>query len=258
MKFRYLVSFVALCCIVVACKKKGSDEPQPTPIVIVPNGTSIKYGRAVMHLHTFIGDEELDGYNDVVSVPSSERRISMSIGNVYMSHFELVDMNNQIVKMCDTTLIKTPEVISYNISKIPAGKYKALRFKVEFDSTKSGNQLIDKSNLNPGSQYYAHFAGSLDSATTPDFSNTKVKYEYYIQPNAKSIQVALPNRKSGAEFNISESGVEYFHIYMDLNILFAGLKLNDPKSLKVVTVEENVSSIADQIVDNISNMFRYE
>jgi len=264
MTIRYLISVVSLCIAFAACKKKGSDEPQPTPIVIVPKDTTkpsvdtIKYGKAVMHLHTFVGDEELEGFDDVVTVSGSERRISMSIGSVYMSHFELVDMNNTIIKMCDTTLVKTPEEISYYISKIPIGRYKALRFKVAFDTTSKANKLISKEEGEPNSIHIAYFKGKLDTASVPDENNTRVGYEYALTSRTKEIQVVLPVRGAGTEFNILEKGSEYFHLYMDLNVLFSGLKLNDPKSLRVLTPEENNSEVADKVADNISKMFRYE
>lgn len=251
MTIRYLSISLAICLAFFSCKKK-KDAPEPetkTNQVETPKkDTTIaaqKYGKGVIHLHTFDGETELDTYTDYFYVDGSEKRISMKDTKVNIFDFELVDIQGNVVKMSDTSFIKTPETISYNIYKAPVGKYKALRFKVGTKTASSGSFL-------------AYFKGKLDTAATPDESNDRVDYEYRITSASNYVQVTLPDRRLGSEFNIAEVGFEYLHLYMDLNLLFSDIDLRNPENLKVVTVEDNAKPIATKLAANITNMFRYE
>jgi hypothetical protein len=267
---RYFAVIVALV-VAISCKKK-EESPHPTtltPSPSTPTTRVAKYGKAVLHLHTFVGDEELEAYVDDVAL--GDRRISMSLGYVYLSDFELVDMNGFITPLPDTVILKVQDNISYNLNKIPVGRYKSIRFKVGLDSVASHKPvnsafggILNKPDMwfesiaDPNKFVFAHFKGKIDTATTPDASNERADYHYKIGTKAHFIQVVMPIRAAGTEFNIGETGSEYFHIYMDLLKLFEGISLNNPSNLQVTSVVDNSTSIANKLATNISNMFRYE
>jgi hypothetical protein len=238
-----------------SCVKPKAEEPVPAPIPNpITNISTQKYGNGVIHLHTFVGEEEIIQYDDDGYI--GERRISMNLANVVLSQFELIDMQDKLVKMSDTLVVKTPEIISFYISKIPVGKYKTIRFKVGIDSTAKTPGVKPYSTSAP---FLFHIEGKLDTATVPNLENSvRVPYSYKLKGIQKFIEIKLPLRKPGTEFQIIEGRYEYFHIYMDLAVLFSGLNLNDMNNL---TLDENFETdnlLVNRLKLNIANMFVYE
>jgi hypothetical protein len=261
MNFKNFALLGMVCILVVSCVKPKTDDPVPAPVPTptptpTPETPTQKYGNGVIHLHTFVGEEEIIQYDD--EGHKGERGISMNFANMFLCQFELVDMRDSVVKMSDSLLVKTPEAISYYLSKIPVGKYKSIRFKVGIDSTA---KMPNKKPYSVVTPLLFHIAGKLDTSTVPDLDkNVRVPYSYKLNGIQKYIEVRLPVRRSGAEFQIVESKIryEYFHIYMDLETLFSGIKINDPQNLQLNESFDANSSLGNRIKNNISNMFRYE
>ncbi len=240
-----------------SCVKPKDDDPVPTPLptpIPTPETPIQKYGKGVIHLHTFVGEEEIIQFDD--EGYAGERGISMNMANIVLCQFELVDMQDNLVKMPDTLFVKTPETLSYYIPKIPVGKYKTIRFKVGIDSTAKTPIVKPYSVSNP---FLFKIEGKLDTARVPDLeNNVRVPYSYKLNGIQKYIEVKLPVRTPGTEFQIVEGRYEYFHIYMDLAVLLSGLNLKDPNNL---TVDENYdtdNALVNRLKLNVSNMFVYE
>lgn len=268
MTIRYLISVTALCIAFAACKKKSSDEPQPTP---VENQNPIKYGLVQIHLHTWVGetrDNELQDTNEVVT--AGERRVSLSIGKIFLSDFELVKMDGSIYSLVDTVIMWDYPSSTYEIGMAPIGKYKSIRFKVGFDSKTIKKPLESvfggvlnkpemwfESGANVDKYIFAHFKGKIDTATVPSEDNIRVGYEFKLGTKSRLTQVLLKNLQPNSEFNLPISG-DIFHMYVNMERLFEGIDLRDINSLNIRTIEDNSTSAADKIAANISRMFDYE
>ena len=274
MLYKNSLGLIAICCILFCCGKKKKEE-EPAPIVTETpdgNGGSIKpvaKGLATIHLHTFVSEDELVGYEDNVFL--GERRISMSLGLVFLSGLELVNMDGTIFKMSDTVILKNQDNMSYEISNVPVGKYKSLRFKIGLDSASrlksplsslggvlNNPEMWFESSPKPQSYVFAHFKGMMDTAAVPKSSNVRVPYEFKIGTDSNYVQVQLPVRIPGTEFNITEKTKEVFHMYMDLDILLKDVNFHDTNGLSVLTKEDNNSASARKLAKNIAKMFRYE
>ena len=271
MKFNYFTGIIALLFVFSSCKKTKDEEVTP---VIIPNKQQeklIAMGMAKLHLHVWIGDDsqyQLDLAND--SIYSGERRMSLSIGNMYLSDFELVKTDGSIYQLPDTVIFWEHPNLAYDLGKVPTGEYKSIKFKIGLDSLARSREVASayrgilnkpsmwfESNSNPEKYVYFYLKGKIDTASIPDENNNRIDYELKIRTKSQLIQIEPSKSIPNIVFNVTENG-ELFHTYMDLNVLFSGINLSDSKSLKVVSLEENKSTLADKIASNISKMFHYE
>lgn len=273
MTIKHISAILALCLAFNSCKKKSSDEPQPATVNTTSNTTtSVTYGKVQIHLHTWVGTDrnyELQDANEN-NFAGEERKISLGIGKVYLSNFQLVKMDGSLYPLADTLILWEHPLPTYTIGKAPVGKYKAVRFKVGFDSTMSKKPVETafggilnqpamwfESSANPEKYVFAHFKGKLDTASVPDPANAKVNYEFKIGTKQHLIQVSMKDFDPGSEFNLIPNG-EVLHMYVNLERLFDGIDLSNLANLNVKTLDDNSSALSEKIASNIQRMFYYE
>ena len=263
-----------MCVVFVACKKKTSDEPAPTPIENQnpTNQNPITYGLVQIHLHTWVGTEythSLESADEEIAT-GFERKISLGTGRFFLSDFELVNMDGSIYSLADTVIMWDYPKSDYEIGMAPIGKYKSIRFKVGFDSETIKkpletvfNGVLNKpamwfeSAANADKYVFAHLKGKIDTAAIPDESNTRVGYEFKIGTKSRLTQITLSDLKPGSEFNLPMT-FDVFHLYVNMERLFDGVNLQDINSLNLKTIEANSATAAEKITGNISRMFNYE
>lgn len=234
---------------------KTKLEDKSTP---VPTGTLF------FHLHSNIENNEIEDYDSVYTTLAG-RKISISMAQLYLSGFQLVKPDGSTVNVADTVLLKTLETETYTVGKVPVGNYKALRFKVGLSSANDTLAPLlskDSAVLNHSEMWFGNTAqsegyifmnvqGNID--TTSDFSGGMQPFTYKIGTAANYIQVNLPEQN----FTILENQSEYAHLIIDYNMLFSGVKLNEPTNLSVAGKADNTSAAAQKITSNIPLMFKY-
>jgi hypothetical protein len=239
-------------------KSKPDDKKDEDKTLPVPTGTLL------FHLHTYIENNEADGYN-IVYTTDAGRQISLSIAQMYISDIQVVKLDGSVFTLPDTILLKTLETETYTAGKVPVGNYKGIRFKVGLSALNDAlNPLSskDSSALNhpemwfgnsaqPDGYVFMNVQGSID--TTSDLSGSMQPFSYKIGSAANYIQVNLPEQN----FTILENQAEYGHLLIDYSLLFSGIKLNEAANLSVVKADNN-SALAQKITANIPLMFKYE
>ncbi len=254
------VLFLAL----TSCKKKPKvEDPQP-----VAEDPAVATGTYMMHLHIFIEDNEVYGYN-IVYTNGSGRKISLSMSQLYISGIQLVKADGSTYDVTNKKILKTFETETYVIGTAPVGNYKSVRFKVGLDpttnqmspTTPSDSALLNKPAMwmsisaQPDGYVFFNLQGKID--TTYDASATIAQMQpfvYKIGTNANLKQISMPDKA----YSIVKDQATYSHIYIDVMKLFSGIQLNQPANLSVTTVSANSMSTATTIVNNIPLMFRYE
>ncbi|MFM7023050.1 MAG: MbnP family protein [Flavobacteriales bacterium] len=241
-----------------ACKKPDPDGGDITDDKATPTGTLL------FHLHTYISDNEVDGYGFVYTNDDG-RQISLSMAQLYITDIQVVKLDGSLINLPDTILLKTLALETYVAGKVPVGNYKGIQFKVGLSAaTDAQNPVLSKDSaaLNHSEMWFGSSAqsdghvflnvqGSID--TTSDLSGLLIPFSYKIGTQANLIQVKMPQQN----FSILENQAEYGHIIIDYNRLFSGIQLNSAANLQVDKAGSN-SDLAQKITVNIPSMFRYE
>lgn len=251
----------------VACNKKSEDEP-PTNATTGSNTTTtgVTTGRMMFHLHTYIGNAEVDGYN-IVYTDENGRKILLQLAQFYVSDIQLVKPDGSTYDVPNTRLLKLLDVATYVVGDVPAGNYEAVRFKIGLDSITNKSlpqgsadsvilnhtEMWFGSSVLPDGYVFLHAKGLID--TTADASgNATQPFEFKIGTNAHRVQVNMPVKK----YSVLPGGIEYAHILVDYSKLFTGISLNQPAQISVTTATDNTTVLGAKIAGNISSMFSYE
>lgn len=243
-----------------SCKKETTEEPEP-----IPTPAEIPKGEFLLHLHTYIDQEEVDLYN-IPYATSQGHEITLTMAQLYISSIQLEKLDGSFVDVAGKILLKTLQAQTYLVGDVPVGNYKGLRFKVGLDATTNAanpNTVADSVALNKPAMWF----GSTPQPDGYIFMNVTGIYEissggtsvtsvfnYKIGTAANYKQVIMPAHN----FSIVEGQVAFGHIIIDYSKLFTGIQLNDPNNLSVITPADNSSAVAATIVNNIPSMFIYE
>lgn len=250
----FLLSFLSSC-------KKDKDEETITPT----DSTNGPMGNLRVHLHTYLEENEVDGYN-INYTTTNGRKISVSKAKVFLSNFELVKLDGSIFTVPNSIILQMQGQSTYTIGKVPAGNYKGISFNVGLDPTTNkknptvGEVLNDSdmwfgSTAQPEGFVFLNFQGKIDTTTHANGTDTQMKqFMYFIGTDANYKKVIMPDKN----FSIIPDQTEYLHISADYNRLFNGVQLNKSSDLTVMTISENSSDLAKKISDNIPLMFNYE
>ena len=249
-----------------SCDKK-EDVPLPDgnppigkePTEIIPTGT------LMVHLHNYIDISEVDDYN-IVYTTSEERKISMEIGQFYLSNFELLKADGTIYNIPDSVVLKLQEVETYVVANVPVGNYKGLSFHVGLNNKQDKLPAKTSSKLNRPEMWFGNapeekgyvffnFQGKIDTTKNGEGKISEmVNFKYLIgTPNGYK-KVTMPPQP----FSILPNKVEYAHMYADYSRLFSGIDLNIISNLSIATPEDNASPRAAKFIENIGNIFIYE
>jgi hypothetical protein len=262
-----------------SCKKDEKIEPNgqnvpsdPTnpnnPVIPVDPTDPIPgtpTGTLLMHLHTYLEDQEVDLYN-IDYTTSEGRTISLSTAQLYLSDIQLVRLDGSTYDVGSKKILKVFEAESYLIGEVPVGNYKTIKFKVGVDPTtnsQSPNLSTDSVILNkpsmwfnsssqPDGYVFMNFQGKIDTSST--LAETPVPFRYKIGTNANRVQITMPDKS----FTVLKDQIVYSHILIDYYRLFNGIQLNQFNNLSVLTASDNSASIAAIIKNNISSIFIYE
>jgi hypothetical protein len=243
--------------VLVACKKETT-----TPTTTTDNTPK---GRLVFHLHTFIGESEVDAYDIDMTTPSG-RTISLNRAQFYLTDIQLVKLDGSIYNVPSKGSLKVFESESVTIGDVNIGNYKSVRFKVglipatnKLLPTVDGyNILLNQSemwfgNAAKSDEYvFLNFAGQID--TTKAMNGVKVPFEYRIGGNDNLISVVMPEQN----ITILEGQIGYAHMVIDYSKFFDNIDLTNPENLKINSLDDNKKAIVSTLKTNIASMFRYE
>lgn len=248
--------FVGCISLFTACKK---EETNPTTMESVPTG-ELKF-----HLHTFIGEQEVDAYGIETQMPDG-RMISLQMAQMYLSDIQLVKLDGSFYNVPSNGVLKVFESESVSIAKVPVGNYKSVRFKVgllptvnKLEPTVTGfSNLLNQSemwfsnNVQPEGYVFLNFSGTID--TTANRSGEQIPFEYKIGTDANIVQVEMPQQN----FSIFKDVVGYVHMKIEYDKFFDGIELSNNANLHVKTTADNALPIVQTIKKNIPKLFIYE
>ncbi len=243
------------------CKKDKVTDPNNNG----NNSPAIPTGTLMLHLHTYLDDNEVDLYN-IAYTTNAGRNISLSLTQLYISDIQLVKLDGSSYNFSGKKLLKVQEAETYLVGNVPVGNYKSIKFKVGLDaatnalnpSASADSAILKKTEMwfgstaQPDGYIFMNVQGAID--TSSDLSGTTVPFVYKIGTNANYKQVTMPDKN----FSIIKDQVEYGHIIIDYNKLFSGISLNQSINLLITTASANISAPATTVANNIPLMFRYE
>jgi hypothetical protein len=245
-----------------SCKKENTSNNTDNTTPNTPTGT------VMFHLHTYLENTEVDGYN-IVYTTDEGRKISLTRAQFYISAIQLVRLDGTLYDITDKKILKELETDVYFIADVPVGNYKSVKFKVGLDAaTNQSNPFpsVDSAILNrpemwfsstaqPDGYVFMNVEGKID--TTSDASGTVANmqpFSYKIGTNANYKQVSMPDRN----FTVIKDQVQYVHILADYYRLFNSIEINVSNNLTVATPADNATSLANIIANSIPSMFVYE
>ena len=238
------------------------EKVEPTPTT---STESIPTGQLKFHLHTFIGENEVDAYGIEMMMPDG-RMISLDMAQLYISDIQLVKLDGSYYNVPSNGVLKVFESESVTIGNVPVGNYKTVRFKVglsptvnALEPTTSGyanllNQpeMWFSSSVQPDGYTFLNFSGSIDTTLTK--TGDKVPFEFKIGTNANLTQIEMPAQN----FTIYKDVVGYVHMKIEYDRLFEGVQLSNNANLHVKTKADNALPIVETLKKNIQKLFIYE
>lgn len=250
-----------------SCKKKSND---PTPEEVQEgnkNPTNVPTGKLYMHLHNFIEEKEVDAYN-VVYTDSYERKMSLSMGQVYLSNIELIKLDGSVFKVPNTIVLKQQDAGTYLLGDVPAGNYKTLRFNVGLDPatnqkapSSASDDVLNQPSMwfsttaQPEGYVFVNVQGKIDTTSDASGAVSEMQpFKYLIGTNANLKQRTMPDKN----FTVVPNQAQYAHMLIDYTKLFTGIKLSNPANLKVENVSDNSNELAKRLAENIPSMIQYE
>ena len=252
--------FIVVGCITLftACKK---EETIPTTTIT----ESVPTGLLKFHLHTFIGEQEVDAYGIETQMPDG-RLIALNIAQMYISDIQLVKLDGSLYNVPTSGVLKVFESESVTIGNVAVGNYKSVRFKVgltptvnKLEPTTTGyTNLLNQTEMwftskaQPEGYVFLNFSGSID--TTASKTGEQVPFEYKIGTDANLVQVEMPQQN----FSIFKDVVGYVHMKIEYDKLFEGIQLSDFSNLHVKTSTDNSLPVVQTIKKNIPKLFIYE
>lgn len=270
MKHTFIIALVLL---IVACKSKKEDSSLPSPSSPTTPSNGVVTAPLNLHLHTYIGENEVDGYN-IVYQTTDGRKISLSMAQVFLSEIELVKFDGSIYAVKDTIILSDIAQQVYALGNVPVGNYRAVRFKAgivpainaKVPSGTGGplnNQSMWFSTPAQANNYvFMHCSGKIDTTKAKTATDAEmVSFTYKIGTNPQLKQIVMPNQN----FAVQPNATTYIHMLADYSVLFNGVDLKDKNNLNITAAGENswpdngqAWPIAVLVADNIVHLFRYE
>lgn len=246
---------IALGVTILGCSKKN-EVANP----IVPTGT------VELHLHNYIDISEIYEYG-AVNTTEEGRKISLTMGQFFMSDMELKKADGTVFKINDRILLKEQQENVYYVGEVPAGTYTTFSFYVGVNSdiNKKEPTVLDTAlyhkemwygnTAQPQGFIFLHAEGKIDTTAEGDGPDSSMKpFRFRIGTNSNYTLVNINLGTKG--FKIIPKESQYIHMYADYNKLFKGISLKG--SLEVTSPEDNASPLATKLKSNIPSMFSLE
>ncbi len=259
---RTIYLFLVVLLLASACDKKDK-ETDPSPDV---GGTVVPTGTLLLHLHNYLDETEVDGYN-IVYTTLEGRKIMLTKAQLYLSEFELVKLDGSIHSISDKYILKVQDNQVYDLGKVPVGNYKSIRFKVGLNSTLNAtvpgasDDLLNKTDMwfgstaQPDGYVFLHLAGKIDTTEEANATVANMQpFQYRIGTNAQFKQVTMPDKN----YSIVADQVQYAHMYVDHSKLFSGVTLTDEDNLMMVSPADNATALGILLGNNMQHLFVYE
>lgn len=249
-----LLPLLLLIVVFAACRK---DDP---PVVSKDTGTLL------MHLHAYVGNNEVEEYNTVYTTPTG-RKVSLDMAQMYLSDFQLIRPDGSRYSIPDKKVLQDLKTEAYSLGEVPVGDYKALIFRLGFDAAanralpSTDPALLDRPEMwfgsapQPDGYVFLHARGMVDPS--PNASGTVEQmqpFEYKVGTSANNLLINLPDK----DFTVVKDQAAYVHLLADYSQLFDGIDISQPGNLLVLTPADNAIMPGTWITQNISLLFRYE
>jgi hypothetical protein len=261
MKSIYVSIALILLTVCLGCKSHDDSTPNPSS-----SSSSTETSAISFHLHTYIGQNEVDLLNTVYRTDDN-RAISVGFAQLYISNIKLVKLDGSIYPIPDTTILTDIDDQVYKLGNVPIGNYKSVSFDVGLPSAinakvptgspaKLNNVNMWFSNTAEANNYvFMHVAGKIDTSVAKSGANDKMaSFEYKIGTQSRLVHVAMPDQNVA----VQPGYTAFIHIIVDYAELFDGVTINNPTNLSVETIADNAGTLAINIASNIQKMFRYE
>lgn len=244
---------------ILGCK---TNDPTPDPVTT----TSVETSAISFHLHTYIGPNEVEIY-DQVNNTDDGRGISLSFAQLYISNIKLIKLDGGIYNVKDTIILTDIINNVYKLGNVPIGNYKSVSFDVGLPS--AINAVVPTGNpikLNDPNMWFSntaeannfifmHVAGKIDTSVAKSGDDDKMTpFEYNIGTQSRLVHVAMPDQNVAVQPNYTA----YIHVLVDYAELFKGVDLKDLTNFSVKTKGDNTSNLAIDIAARIPKMFKYE
>ncbi len=257
---------ILLLVLLAAACKPSKEDPSSSANTVVTAPLNL-------HLHTYIGQNEVDGYN-IIYHTDAGRKMSLSMAQVFLSDIELVKFDGSTYAVKDTIILANPSDQVYKLGNVPVGNYRTIRFKAgllpainaQVPSGTSGplnNQSMwFTTTAQTGNYIFMNCSGKIDTTVAMNAADADmVPFVYKIGTDAQLKQIVMPNQT----FTVQPNATGYVHMLADYSTLFNGVDLLDESNLAITTAAQNSWPdngaqwpIAVTVADNIVNMFRYE
>lgn len=262
---RIIYLFFALLLTCSACNKK-SKESDPSPSDN-GGGDNVPKGTLLLHLHNYLDETEVDGYN-IVYTTSEGRKILLTKAQLYLSNFELVKLDGSSYSISDKYILKLQENQVYQLGDVPVGNYKGIRFRVGLSPalnaitpSTSSSDILNRPDMwfggaaQPDGYVFLHVAGKIDTTAAANATNANMtSFQYRIGTNAQYRQITMPDKN----YTVVTNQVQYVHMYVDYVKLFDGINLTDEDNLMMVSPSDNATALGIKLGDNLSHLFLYE
>lgn len=261
---KLLIVLISISLMGASCKKEKNNGPNNSSSNnnnTDNNNNATEKGTLLFHLHTYISDTEVDGYN-ITYTNEDGRKMSLSLAQFYISDIQLEKLDGTIISVDNKKFIKTLNIGTYEVGSVPAGNYKSVRFKVGLPAATNALQpsaaggdstLLKRTEMwlnttpQPDGYVYLNAQGLID--TSADLSDKMAPFTYKIGTDANYKQVVIKQN-----FGVTPNTVSYFHMLADFNKLFQGITLTG-SNLNISTLSDNSGVLAGDIADNIPLMF---
>jgi hypothetical protein len=257
--------FICIALVFNSCKK--DDDPDTTNNNGNP-GNNTPTGKLMIHLHTYIDNNEVDDYG-IVYTADDGRKVSLDLAQMYLSDIQLVKLDGTTVAVTDRKILKLREVETYVIGDVAVGNYKSIRFKIGLDpamnmlnpAASADSAILNRPEMwfgntaQPDGYVFLTLTGKID--TSADASGTIPQmqpFAYKIGTNAHYTQVNMPDKN----YTVLADQVEFVHILADYYKLFNGITLNKTSNLSATTLLSNGTAPATVVANNIPQIFKYE
>jgi hypothetical protein len=243
--------------LIASCKSHKSDPS--------PAGVNVATAPLSLHLHSYIGETEIDGYN-ITYMDDDNRKFSLSRAQLFISNIELVKFDGSIYPINDVILSTNIDNEVYPVANVPVGNYKSINFYVGLDSTQNAQVASGTSVLNDTSMWFNKTAqangyvfvsciGKIDTTAAKNAADTDlIPFVYKIGMNKQLRKVSMPVQN----YTVSLNTTTFVHITMNYAQLFSGVNLLNNSNLFIQTESDNSEAIATQVANNIPAMFKYE
>lgn len=238
--------------IVAAGSCKDDDNP------------SVSKGTVSLHIHTYIGGNEVEHYGDTLLLDNN-RKIIVSTAQLYLSNFRFIKPDGSEVDGPSTILFMKQGVEEYELGEVEAGNYKSIRFDVGLnDATNASNPdpndpALFQSTMwfgaaaQPDGFVFVNFQGAIDTTLNAD-GTALIPFAYKIGTNTNRVTITMPEENH----TVVPDQLDIYHIKVDYAGLFNGILLSSPHNLQMTTPVQNSTPLAAKLVDNITGILSYE